>query len=254
MKKKLFIILTFILGSSVWHSCEDLEDVPPLTIETTSLSTGDTLLTETISITLNNDSLEIEYRYLLDSEPWSDWSTVNVIVLEYLDEGAHEIQFQALRSEPADTSDILTISFVVDAVDGPSVMLYPRRHKAQVGDQMTFLIHAEEVANLMAAELHMEYDTTALSVDAISQGSFFMNGQESIFSFEKENGTISILTSIVNSDAPAVSGTGPLVEMQVTLVGTSDATISFTGNDIFRDPNNNDFAILERVNGIITVE
>ena len=240
--------------SSLWYSCEDAEDLPPFTLETTSLMTGDTLLTETISITLDTyDGLGIEYRYMLDSEPWSDWSTSNVIVFEYLDEGAHEIQLQAFRSEPADTSDILTISFIVDAVDGPSLMLYPRRHKAQVGDQMTFLIHAEEVSNLMAAELHMEYDTTVLSVDAISQGSFFMNGQESIFSYEVEEGVISLLTSVVNSDAPTVSGTGSLAEIEITLLNSVETAIVFIGQ-ILRDAENNNFLINQTVHGLITVE
>lgn len=262
MTKKLFLIQSFILTSFVWWSCEDSvgEDLPPLVLETTSLISGDTLTQETIAITLNSEGLALEYRYMLDSDPWSDWSSDDIVVLEYLDEGAHELQLQALRTNSndstdlSDTSDILMISFFVDAVEGPSLMFYPRRHKAQSGEQVTFLIHAEEVENLMAAEIHLEFDNTAISVNAVIQGSFFINGQESIFSYDIGDGTISVLTSVVNSDAPSVGGTGVLAEIQVTLLGSSDATISFSGNEIFRDPDNNDFSINERVNGLITVE
>ncbi len=259
-KSYIYLLLSFT--SFVWWSCEDIavEDLPPLVLETTSLISGDTLTQETISITLNSEGLASEYRYMFDSDPWSDWSSGNVIVLEYLDEGAHELQLQALRTSSndstdlSDTSDIQMISFFVDAVEGPSLMFYPRRHKAQSGEQVTFLIHAEEVENLMAAEIHLEFDTTAISINAVIQGSFFINDQESIFSYDIGEGTISILTSVVNSDAPSVSGTGVLADIQVTLLGSSDATISFSGNEVFRDPDNNDVVILEKVNGLITVE
>ena len=257
MTKKLFLIQSFILTSFVWWSCEDSvgEDLPPLVLETTSLISGDTLTQETIAITLNSEGLALEYRYMLDSDPWSDWTSNNVIVLEYLDEGAHEVQLQALRANSNDLSDttgILIISFFVNAVEGPSLMFYPRRHKAQAGEQLTFSIHAEEVENLMAAEMHLDFDPTAISVNSVTQGSFFMNGQESIFSYDVDDGTISLLTSVVNSDAPSVSGTGALAEIQVTLLSSADASISFSGNNVFRGPYNNDFVINEIVNGLIS--
>ena len=255
MIKKLSILLVF--SGLIWWSCEEKippHSIPPLSITVTSLSVGDTILTETLYITLDSDDRASGYRYRLDASLWSDWSTSDSILLDYLDEGSHELYVQAVESGSNDTSEVVSISFVVDAVEGPSLMFYPRRHKAQVGETVTFFVNAEEVENLMAAELHMEFDSTALSVVSVGQGSFFMNGQETIFSYELGQDNIDVLTSVVNSDAPAVNGTGPLMELQVTLLGSAAATISFSGNEVFRDPDNNDFVILEEVNGLVTEE
>ena len=181
----VFIILLFL-------SCEDTvpirdnpldedggEYIPP-TISLMDISDGDTLYSESIEFIWEGNELVAEFRYKLDSFSWTDWNESSSATLSYLDEGNHQLSVQS-RYLNGDTSDVVSVSFVVDAVAGPSLMFYPRRHFAQAGETVTFQVMAEEVTNLMMSEIHLEYDPSVLEIMSISQGNFFQNGQNSIF-------------------------------------------------------------------------
>jgi hypothetical protein len=216
---------------------------------------GDILYSESIEFTWEGNELVTEYRYKYDSFDWTDWSESTSATLSYLDEGDHQLSVQS-RYLNGDTSDVTSVSFIVDAVAGPALMFYPRRHFAQAGETVTFQIMAEEVTNLMMSEIHLEYDPAKLEIMSVSQGSFFQNGQNSIFLYEinTEAGAVQINTTLLDGDNPAVSGTGDLAEIQVKLLQAGSATLSFNGSDAFIGPENNDITILEKINGLVLVE
>ena len=216
---------------------------------------GDILYSESIEFTWEGNELVTEYRYKYDSFDWTDWSESTSATLSYLDEGDHQLAVQS-RYLNGDTSDVASVSFIVDAVAGPALMFYPRRHFAQAGETVTFQVMAEEVTNLMMSEIHLEYDPTMLEIMSISQGSFFQNGQNSIFLYEinTEAGAVQINTTLLDGDSPSVSGTGDLASIQVKLLQSGSATISFNGSDAFIDPDNNDITILEKINGLVVTE
>tara|TARA_Y100000741_G_scaffold356201_1_gene332574 strand:- start:45 stop:836 length:792 start_codon:yes stop_codon:yes gene_type:complete len=225
------------------------------TISLLDIVDGDTLYSESVEFTLEGNELVADFRYKLDSFDWTDWNESNTTTLSYLDEGNRQLSVQS-RYLNGDTSDVASVSFVVDAVGGPSLMFYPRRHFAQAGETVTFQIKAEEVTNLMMSEIHLEYDPTMLEIMSISQGSFFQNGQNSIFLYEtnSEAGAVQINTTLLDGDSPSVSGTGDLAEIQVKLLQSGSATVNFNGSDAFIDPENNDITILEKINGLVVTE
>ena len=216
---------------------------------------GDILYSESIEFTWEGNELVTEYRYKYDSFDWTEWSESTSATLSYLDEGDHQLAVQS-RYLNGDTSYIASVSFVVDAVAGPALMFYPRRHFAQAGETVTFQILAEEVTDLMMSEIHLEYDPAMLEIMSVSQGSFFQNGQNSIFLYEvnTEVGAVQINTTLLDGDNPAVSGTGDLAEIQVKLLQAGSATLSFNGSDAFIGPENNDITILEKINGLVVTE
>ena len=221
----------------------------------TDIASGDTVYSETVTFSWEGNELVSEFRFKLDEFDWTEWSEDESMLLDYLDEGNHQLSAQS-RYLNGDTSGSVSVSFVVDAVDGPSLMFFPRRHLAQAGETVTFQIMAEEVTNLMMSEIHLEYDPTKLEIISISQGSFFQNGQNSIFLYEinAEAGAIQINTTLLDGDSPSVSGTGDLAEIQVKLLQSSSATVSFNGSDAFIGPENNDINILEKINGLVVIE
>ena len=117
-----------------------------------------------------------------------------------------------------------------------------------------FKILAEEVNSLMAAEIHIDFDPSKIEIISISQGSFFQNSQESIFNYEINNGSIGVLTSLLNSESLSVNGTGNLIQFVVKILQSDSSYISFIGNNVLRDPNNNDITINEKINGKIEIE
>ena len=259
---RLFFFLFFLFV----FSCEDVaptkdnpldtggEDyVAPTVVIVSDLTNGDIISSETVSLSLQGNELVTDYRYKLDSFPWTDWFEEAIATLEYLDEGEHTVLIQS-RYLSGDTSAIASLSFVVDAVEGPALMFYPRRHTTSQGNSVTFQVLAEEVTALMAAEVHLEFDPSKLEIVSVSQGNLFQNGQESIFSYEIDSGSIEVLTTLLNSSSPSVSGTGDLIQIEVKSLQSGSSSISFNGSDVFRDPDNNDITITEKINGLITSE
>lgn len=259
IKKFSYIFFLIILVLS----CEDVaptqdnpldpgnEDyVEPTITFVGDISNGDTIYSESITLGWEGNELVTEYRYKLDEFPWVEWSNENFATLDYLDEGQHNISIQS-RYLSGDTSAIIDLDFIVDAVDGPSLMFFPRRHITTQGETVIFKILAEEVSALMAAEIHIDFDVSKIEIISISQGSFFQNGQESIFSHDINDGSIEILTSLLNSDFPYVNGTGELASIEIRSLVSGETNLLFEGVNAFRDENNNTIAILEIINGTI---
>ena len=225
------------------------------TISLMDINDGDTLYSETYEFTWEGNELVADFRYKLESFEWSDWNESPSATISYLDEGDHQLSVQS-RYPNGDTSDVASVSFVVDAVAGPSLMFYPRRHFADQNEAVTFQIIAEEVTNLMMSEINLDYDPSMLDIISITQGSFFQNGQNSIFLYDinNESGTVQINTTLLDGDSPSVSGTGDLAYIQIRLLQSNFATIRFNGDDAFIDFNNNDIVINEMINGVVITE
>ena len=258
-------LLTYILLFFFILSCDDVapvqdnpldpgnEDYVEPTISFLSeLNNGDIISTETLSLAWQGNELVTEYRYKLDSFPWTDWFEDASATLEYLDEGEHTMSIQS-RYLSGDTSEIASLSFIVDAVEGPALIFYPRRHIATQGSTVTFQILAEEVTALMAAELHIEFDPSKLEIISVSQGSLFQNGQESIFSYDIGENSIEVLTSLLSSDSPSVNGTGDLIQIEVKTISPGTNSLSFSSNNSFRNPQNENIIISTIINGLMEV-
>ena len=263
MQKKLLLLFAVI-----YFSCEEstpIRDNPfddesgdyvePTILLISDISDGDTLYTENVTILWEGNELVSEFRYKLDMFDWTEWSENSEAELNYLDEGSHLVYAQS-RYLSGDTSDVVSISFVVDAVDGPSLMFQPRRNFAEVGEIVTFQIIAEEVSNLMMSEINIGYDPQALQIISIEQGSFFQDSQSSIFLHEDNSATglIQVNTTILDGLNSSISGTGSLAVLQVKLLQPVSSYLSFIDSNIFIGPENNNLSILDKIGGIIEVE
>ena len=260
MKIKLFIysFLLILIGcedkvsvrDNILDSGNEDYEAPTILLSSGALG-GEVINSEIISFVVEGNDLVNEYRFKLDSNLWSNWSDESTVTLSYLDEGDHTVYFQS-RYESGDTSTTLQTSFIVDAVSGPALMFYPRRHQVDQGTTVTFSLLAEEVSDLMAAEINLNYDPSNIELLSISQGDFFQSGQESIFSYEYNSGSIEILTSLLNSDSPSVSGTGSLVNISFRKLQQGSSSIAFSSENFFRNPDNQDIPISEAIEGLIT--
>ena len=226
---KIIIQYIISISSLLIFSCESIDPirdnplddegdnyVAPVVVLLSDVAEGDTLYSSSIEFMWEGNELVTEYRYQYDTFTWSDWSGNTSAILEYLDEGEHALSIQS-RYLTGDTSEIANLNFIVDAVQGPSLMFYPRRQLVNMNETVTFLIMAEEVTNLMAAEIQLEYDPSLLEIISVEQGSIFMNGQNSMFLYEINNtsGTIEINTTQLDGTNPAVSGTSDLALIEV---------------------------------------
>jgi len=214
------------------------------------------IVDDNITLFWEGNDEDMEFRYRLDEALWTMWDSTTITSFTYLNEGVHIFIVQGRYPSGVVDKNPDTLAFIVDAVSGPALMFYPRRNFAEQGETVIFQILAEEVIDLMAAEIHLTYDPSLLQIESVIQGSLFQNGQESLFSYDinVQDGTVEILTTLIDNENPSVSGTGVLLEIHVGLLQPANAEISFTGEDIFRDPENNNITILEKINGLVELE
>jgi hypothetical protein len=110
----------------------------------------------TVSFEWQGNESATEYSYQFDGSDWSEWNAGTSTEFDYLDEGDHTFKVQA-RSVNGDAQATPTaMGFGVDAVAGPSALVYPYKHVGNPGDTLIYHIVAEEVLDLFAVECHIE--------------------------------------------------------------------------------------------------
>ena len=265
MIKKFFILF---LGLIVFWSCEEImvdQENPldpgnpdydsPIVNIISGPGEGEVIDEPQVTFAWEGNELVDFYRYRFNANDWTDWSVETSKTFVYLDEGNHSFSVQSQYST-GDTSQVASVLFVVDAVTGPALMFYPRRHQATVGETVLFQILAEEVANLTAAEFSINYNPAHIEITSITQGAIFAASEESIFLTQYDNsaGTLSVITAILGGDEPSVSGTGVLIEIQINVISATSNELTFSGSEVLKDPDNNDITINETVNGLVIIE
>ena len=258
-----------LVSAIIWFACEPGEEflpanpldsenpnyIPPQVTFTSVPSEGSTVSTSTLTFEWEGNEAGMAYRYAFDSL-WSTWEIDRKsITIDDIDEGSHTIAVQSSYST-GDTSSVLTVNFSVDAVTGPALMFYPRKHEAFSGETVIFQILAEEVIDLSGAEFIVDYDPSMFQIEAVTQGALFQSGTQSIFHVEHNTtqGSFSVLTAILNAETPSVDGTGVLAEVVVKLLNQGTANLSFGSINKFRDPDNTEITIRDKIGGIVIAQ
>jgi hypothetical protein len=227
--------------------------VPP---EVTILSPAEDDVIEESSIIFSwmGNETDMLYRYKMDSV-WSDWDLSETITIDYIDEGVHGFAVQSSYIT-GDTSTIESISFTVDAVEGPALMFYPRRQIASQGSSVQFQIIAEEVYNVAGAEFTISFDPTELQINSAVAGTAFGDYGEVIFiaDIDNTNGSVTISTAVWGQNYPSISGTSDIAILDVQIIKQGDHQLEFDGTELFRAPNNDDITVNATVNGLVVVE
>ena len=257
------------VSAIIWFACEPGEEflpanpldpenenyISPQVTFTSAPNEGATLSTSTIMFVWDGNEPGMSYRYAFDGN-WSSWENEKKsITIDDIDEGLHSIAAQSSYST-GDTSNVISVNFNVNAVLGPSLLFYPRKHVAFFGETVTFQILAEEVIGLSGAEFKIDYDPSMFQIESVTQGALFQSGTQSIFHVDYNNaqGSFSVLTAILDATTPSVDGTGVLAEVVVKLLNQGTNNLSFGSTNKLRDPDNIEIAIREKIGGIVIAQ
>ena len=257
------------LSAIIWFACEPGEEflpanpldpenenyISPQITFTSAPNEGATLSTSTIMFVWDGNEPGMSYHYAFDGN-WSSWENEKKsITIDDIDEGLHSIAAQSSYST-GDTSNVISVNFNVNAVSGPSLLFYPRKHVAFFGETVTFQILAEEVIGLSGAEFKVDYDPSMFQIESVTQGALFQSGTQSIFHVDYNNaqGNFSVLTAILDAKTPSVDGTGVLAEVVVKLLNQGTNNLSFGNTNKLRDPDNIEIAISEAIGGIVIAQ
>ena len=251
----LILLLVFSCKDALEYNPLDPDNNPdyvaPETFLTMDGLEGSVLDTSTVTVTWQGNDLVTEYSYSLNDN-WSEWLADTSVTLNYLDEGDYTFSVKGRYASGDEDETPATVSFTVDAIQGPALIFYPRRHIISSGSTATFQIKAHEVENLMLATINIAYDNTLIEILSVNQGDMFIGSGESVFIDEKSTNSLSIYTMLLGGDSPSISGTGVLAEITVKSMGTS--TLSLDGTQIFKTHEDIPISILETVNGLVVVQ
>jgi len=227
--------------------------VPPIISIVSGPTEGQTLLTESAVFTFSGNQESMLFRTRLDSNYWSGWISSLSYTLDYLDEGDHTFYLQG-KYTTGDTSEIIDVSFTVDAVTGPALLFLPRRHTAATGQTVTFQVLAEEVFNLTGTEFTLDYNPSKLAIEDVREGTLFNSLGTSIFIYDNDPGVgkLTITAAAWAGDELSFTGTGVVAEIDAVLAQNGNTTIEFDGNEIFRNPDNTTINISEAIGGFMT--
>ena len=98
-------------------------------------------------------------------------------------------------------------------------------------------------------ELYISYNTDVISGIEITKGDLLANASTFFTDPEYGNGVIRIITSPENFTA--LNGDGAVAKLTFTVTGSD--TLHFLQSSVFKDLDNHNIEILERVEGIIEV-
>ena len=220
-------------------------------------SDGETTHSSDVTFSWTGNETAEDFSYRLDNNSWSNWSANTSVTYEYLDEKTYLFEIIARAGNQDQTiGDTTSLEFTVDAVEGPALMIYPRYETLSVGNTTTLEIIAEEVDSLMGVEVELLYDPTIIHIDNIMSGPFLTANGGLLISFKDINAgnqKISIVLVRASSTEPTVSGTGTVAVLELTGL-SAGVTVIEINTSIFKDQDNNEIDITQRVNGIIVVE
>jgi hypothetical protein len=193
---------------------------------------GEVLDVTSTSIEWEGNESATEYRYKFDSPDWSEWNAATSHAFDYLDEGNHGFEVQA-RSVNGDLQETPTdLSFDVNAVAGPSVLVYPYQLFGSPGDTVECQIIAEEVTDVFANEFIISFDNDYLELIEIVDGDILGEwGGVPLIVEELSGSLLSISMVAVEGSSISFSGTSSLVTL---LLRINPLVISGTGFEVIR--------------------
>lgn len=266
------IILSGITTLLIVYSCNILtvpepdrdnpydQENPDYTTPTATITSGPedggTVHSSEIDITWEGNEIAAEYSYRLNDGDWTGWSAQQSTSLEYLNEEQYQFQLRARADDAEKTvGDTTEIAFTVDAVDGPSLMIYPRYYSFLHTRQGTIQLRGEEISNVMGIEAIIQYDAENITIQTVDSGTLMTsNNGENIFFWEDhpDNGILEIVAVKAGGSAPTVGGSGVIATVQFSGM-PGETEVVFTDSSVFMDATGDPIAIHSTVGGRIQI-
>ena len=197
---------------------------------------------------------------------WSDWSTETTKALYYLDEGSYKFYVKGRVNAENEQTDPTVTPFEVDAITESALRMYPLKQTVSPSETFNIYLYADDINAVTGIEVQINlsnnnivynhwikgaiFNTTG---ESSAEGEYTIGGVYSIFPPPTvENSTI-ILSGVVSGDG--LSGKD-LEIIKFTFTNSSSASTNtditiHPINTFFRDIDNNDIPIVNKVSGIV---
>ena len=187
-----------------------------------------------------------EFAYRLDDAPWSSWGgdTTKRFIL---DEGEHQLIVKARNEFKREDPSPASVNFFIDAVKGPSLWIKSRKIEVSTGGTCSLKVYAEDIENLMLANLELLYDNTKIRINNVSKDTLFLekNGAsvQMISEYNDTSNILSVNIGLVGGQHKGVSGSGPLFTVGILVISADSTEVLFSPQTELRDTLNNNIIL-----------
>ena len=236
------------------------------TLITEGPSEGSVITSSSTTFSYTGGPLVVGYSHRLYFESnisdWSDWATDTAVTYENLDEGEYTFQVKGKYSE----SDIQSVpterSFIVDAVSGPSIRVFPQVTYVETSSSKFQIdIIAEDLGEnsppVSGIELEIAYDFQKLDVfnsAPIIKGELINNypGMDLLID-ELGEGSITITIGVTEGfNSIGLTGTGILFSIELKALSSGQSNFDII-SAAYRDANNTAIDIQNIISGTVIV-
>ena len=189
---------------------------------------GEVVASTEVTFVWEGNETATEYTYQFDGSDWSAWTVNTSAVFDYLDEGEHVFAVKT-RSINGDAQAIpAELAFSVDAVAGPSALVYPYRQSGSPGDTLIYQIMAEEVTDLFAVECNITFNAEYVELLEVVIGDILNEwGGTPLLIPEVSASSLSISMVAVEGSS-SFSGTTSLMTLSLRIKPTANIGSGFT--------------------------
>ncbi|GAG81611.1 unnamed protein product, partial [marine sediment metagenome] len=211
---------------------------------------GEKVDDHTVTFTWAGNQAEMTYTCCLNKGTLSDWSSDTAVTLAYMDEGHYCFEVKGRYASGVVEDTAAFRNYTIDDIHGPALGLSPRYQEVASGDTFTVEVMLEEVANVFAVKVALEFDPAKLQVSQIEvykdDHSLLEANGGTVIPFSKYDNaagsaTIEVATAI--GDPPGVDGTGAIAKITFTTTSSGSSLVSFTQASALRDPENADITL-----------
>ena len=213
-----------------------------------------------INFQWSGNAESMNFRFKLDDNIWSEWSSEQSIEYTLLDEGLHRFQIESRYFNQVTSDQSQIINFTVDDIQGQALVFFPRKVEVSGNENFSVEIIGHELSNVSGLNLDIDFNYVGLQVQSIEifdQTTELLkcnNGSVIPFhKFDNQTGTINIDIGIATGTPAGISGTGRLARINFTNITQTNKTISFNSTTELRDPANQKITLTEMVNSQVVI-
>ena len=124
------------------------------------------------------------------------------------------------------------LALVASANELTVVSLEPPVQQLASGDSFTLQVRIEDVADMLGANVAVEFDPSLVQFQNILLGDLFPAGSSSsVYSVDNENGELSYAVTLLGESTP-IAGAGVLCEIQGQVLAPGDAHVTIARADL----------------------
>ena len=231
---------------------------PPLAIISEGPENGSTINDDFVTFKWYGNEEDCEFSYRLDDDEWSEWNADSIVNYDYLDEINHIFEVKAKFSTDSVQNVPSSVSFTVNAIEGPALWLYNKKIETSVNSTFSVYVIAEEVTELAMMSVVLNFDPAYLEIQEyeVCEDDSILNGRQliQVNNCDNAKGLLTVYLALVSNEQESLNGSGPIIRVVFNAMQQGISNISFDNGCYFRKANNNPIEIISKVSSLIEIK